>query len=166
MASLFANSLSIVREAMGQALPVLGPETRIEAVLRRQRREADEPERKRRYIDAIAETADRAAKLTSQLLAFARRQALKPEVFRRLYTDFAAQNPKWNEIPSTTGNVYSFDETSTYIQEPPFFTNSRFTVSFSPSSPRKKCCTERSRRWYSSTQRAGRPSRPARPDSW
>ena len=26
--------------------------------------------------------------------------ALKPEVFRKLYTDFAAQNPKWNEIPS------------------------------------------------------------------
>ncbi len=49
--------------------------------------------------------------------------ALKPEVFRKLYTDFAAQNPKWNEIPSTTGNVYSFDASSTYIQEPPFFTN-------------------------------------------
>ncbi|AOS45879.1 Aconitate hydratase precursor [Lacunisphaera limnophila] len=48
--------------------------------------------------------------------------ALKPEVFRRLYTDFAAQNPKWNEIPSTTGNVYAFDAKSTYIQEPPFFT--------------------------------------------
>jgi aconitate hydratase len=48
--------------------------------------------------------------------------ALKPEVFRKLYTDFAAQNPKWNEIPSTTGNVYAFDATSTYIQEPPFFT--------------------------------------------
>ncbi|MEI6106421.1 MAG: aconitate hydratase AcnA [Opitutae bacterium] len=49
--------------------------------------------------------------------------ALKPEVFRRLYTDFAAQNPKWNEIPSSTGNVYAFDAASTYIQEPPFFTN-------------------------------------------
>ncbi len=49
--------------------------------------------------------------------------ALKPEVFRRLYTNFAAQNPKWNEIPSTTGNVYAFDAKSTYIQEPPFFTN-------------------------------------------
>ncbi|MBP6865750.1 MAG: aconitate hydratase AcnA [Candidatus Didemnitutus sp.] len=49
--------------------------------------------------------------------------ALKPEVFRKLYTDFAAQNPKWNEIPSTTGNVYSFDLKSTYIQEPPFFAN-------------------------------------------
>ena len=47
--------------------------------------------------------------------------ALQPEVFRRLYKDFAAQNPKWNEIPSTTGNVYEWDRTSTYIQEPPFF---------------------------------------------
>ena len=53
--------------------------------------------------------------------------ALKPEVFRRLYTDFAAQNPKWNEIPATTGNVYSFDAKSTYIQEPPFFTNFSLT---------------------------------------
>ena len=49
--------------------------------------------------------------------------ALKPEVFRRLYSNFAEQNPKWNEIPSTAGNVYSFDASSTYIQEPPFFTN-------------------------------------------
>jgi aconitate hydratase len=49
--------------------------------------------------------------------------ALKPEVFRKLYTDFAEQNPKWNEIPSTTGNVYQFEPKSTYIQEPPFFVN-------------------------------------------
>ena len=49
------------------------------------------------------------------------RAALKPDVFRRLYSDFAEQNPKWNEIPSTTGNVYQFDDKSTYIQEPPFF---------------------------------------------
>ncbi|KTT99864.1 hypothetical protein NS355_05635 [Sphingomonas yabuuchiae] len=38
-------------------------------------------ERRARYIDAIADTADRATKLTHQLLAFARRQSLKPEVF-------------------------------------------------------------------------------------
>ncbi len=37
--------------------------------------------RRARYIDAISDTTDRATKLTSQLLAFARRQALKPEVF-------------------------------------------------------------------------------------
>ena len=38
-------------------------------------------DRRRRYVDAISDTADRAARLTGQLLAFARRQALKPETF-------------------------------------------------------------------------------------
>ncbi len=38
-------------------------------------------EKRARYIDAIADTADRATRLTNQLLAFARRQALKPQVF-------------------------------------------------------------------------------------
>ncbi|MGJ3263619.1 MAG: ATP-binding protein, partial [Salinarimonas sp.] len=38
-------------------------------------------ERRRRYVDAISETVDRGAKLTAQLLAFARRQSLKPEAF-------------------------------------------------------------------------------------
>jgi two-component system NtrC family sensor kinase len=38
-------------------------------------------ERRQRYITAIADAVARAAKLTSQLLAFARRQPLKPEVF-------------------------------------------------------------------------------------
>ena len=49
--------------------------------------------------------------------------ALSPETFRRLYSDFAAQNPLWNEIPSSTGDIYQWDEHSTYIQEPPFFQN-------------------------------------------
>ena len=49
--------------------------------------------------------------------------ALQPEIFRKLYKDFAAQNPKWNEISSSTGNVYEWDRKSTYIQEPPFFEN-------------------------------------------
>ncbi|HUR47761.1 MAG TPA: aconitate hydratase, partial [Candidatus Saccharimonadales bacterium] len=53
----------------------------------------------------------------------AMQSALKPEIFQRLYKDFAAQNPKWNEIPSSAGNVYEWDAQSTYIQEPPFFTN-------------------------------------------
>src|SRR5436190_934110 len=45
----------------------------------------------------------------------AMRSALKPEVFRQLYKDFAEQNPQWNEIPSTVGEVYQWDEKSTYI---------------------------------------------------
>jgi aconitate hydratase len=51
------------------------------------------------------------------------RSALEPETFRKLYRDFAEQNPKWNEIPASTGNVYQWEENSTYIQEPPFFEN-------------------------------------------
>ena len=47
--------------------------------------------------------------------------ALKPEVYQQLYRDFASKNPEWNEIPASTGTVYKWDSTSTYIQEPPFF---------------------------------------------
>ncbi|PYL58113.1 MAG: aconitate hydratase [Verrucomicrobia bacterium] len=49
--------------------------------------------------------------------------ALAPETFRKLYRDFADQNPKWNDIPSSTGDVYAWDEKSDYIHEPPFFQN-------------------------------------------
>ncbi|MDX1582909.1 MAG: aconitate hydratase, partial [Thermoanaerobaculia bacterium] len=40
---------------------------------------------------------------------------------RRLYKDFAEQNPMWQEIPSSTGKLYEWKDDSTYIQEPPFF---------------------------------------------
>ncbi len=43
------------------------------------RRPALAEERKVRYLNAVSDTVDRAAKLTGQLLAFARRQTLKPE---------------------------------------------------------------------------------------
>jgi aconitate hydratase len=49
------------------------------------------------------------------------RSALTPEVFRKLYRDFADQNPKWNEISARTGEVYEWDEKSDYIHDPPFF---------------------------------------------
>jgi signal transduction histidine kinase len=45
------------------------------------RRPSLSEEKRARYLDAIATTPDRAAKLTAQLLAFARRQALKPVTF-------------------------------------------------------------------------------------
>jgi two-component system NtrC family sensor kinase len=45
-------------------------------------RRPDLPEPRRlRYIEAISDTVSRASKLTGQLLAFARRQTLKPEIF-------------------------------------------------------------------------------------
>lgn len=51
------------------------------------------------------------------------RKALSPDVFQSLYSDFAGQNPAWNEISSSAGETYTWDEKSTYIQEPPFFEN-------------------------------------------
>jgi aconitate hydratase len=64
---------------------------------------------------------------TMQEIRDAMKSALKPEIFRALYKDFAAQNPAWNEIPSSVGDVYRWDTKSTYIQEPPFFENFSMT---------------------------------------
>jgi aconitate hydratase len=47
--------------------------------------------------------------------------AAEPETYRRLYSEFAEQNPLWNDIETITGKVYEWDRESTYIQEPPYF---------------------------------------------
>ncbi|HEX6042839.1 MAG TPA: aconitate hydratase [Pyrinomonadaceae bacterium] len=47
--------------------------------------------------------------------------AFDPETYRRLYSSFEEQNPLWNDIPSSTGNVYEWETESTYIREPPYF---------------------------------------------
>ncbi len=47
--------------------------------------------------------------------------AFDPETYKKLYTEFAEENPLWNEIPSSIGQVYEWDRDSTYIQEPPYF---------------------------------------------
>lgn len=49
--------------------------------------------------------------------------AFDPETYRRLYSNFAEQNPLWNEIKSSVGKIYEWDPHSTYIQEPPFFSD-------------------------------------------
>ena len=48
-------------------------------------------------------------------------RSVDPEAYRRLYADFAEQNPLWNQIPSSAGLLYKWEAESTYIQEPPFF---------------------------------------------
>ncbi len=47
--------------------------------------------------------------------------AMDAETFKRLYADFTAENPLWNDISATKGDVYQWDEKSNYIQRPPFF---------------------------------------------
>jgi len=51
------------------------------------------------------------------------RAAFDPQTYQSLYSNFADQNPLWNEIPTTTGNVYQWESESTYIREPPYFDN-------------------------------------------
>ena len=59
----------------------------------------------------------------SQEIGAVMNAATDAATYRRLYSDFTAENPLWNEIPSSVGNVYEWDESSTYIQQPPFFEN-------------------------------------------
>lgn len=47
--------------------------------------------------------------------------AFDPETYKRLYTEFAEKNPLWNDIESSTGQIYEWDTESSYIQEPPYF---------------------------------------------
>ncbi len=58
-------------------------------------------------------------------------RALRPETFRRMYGNVWNGNPTWNEIPVDASELYPWDETSTYIQEPPFFEG----MSVVPSAP-------------------------------
>ncbi len=42
------------------------------------------------------------------------------EMFRKQYGRAFDSNEKWNAIETSTGDLYEWDSTSTYIQEPPF----------------------------------------------
>ncbi|EEF58845.1 aconitate hydratase [Pedosphaera parvula] len=50
------------------------------------------------------------------------KSSFSAETFHAMYKDFSSQNPLWDKIPSSAGNLYQWDDKSTYIQEPPFFT--------------------------------------------
>lgn len=47
--------------------------------------------------------------------------AFDPVEYRRVYADFATQNPMWNEIPVDSGKLYAWEAGSMYIREPPYF---------------------------------------------
>lgn len=47
--------------------------------------------------------------------------SVSPEMFRAKYENVFTQNERWNSIPVPEGELYEWDEKSTYIQNPPFF---------------------------------------------
>ncbi|SFA88961.1 MULTISPECIES: aconitate hydratase AcnA [unclassified Bacillus (in: firmicutes)] len=49
------------------------------------------------------------------------KQTVTPELFRREYEHVFSDNERWNEIQTGNDPLYTFDEDSTYIANPPFF---------------------------------------------
>ncbi|MBB6637989.1 aconitate hydratase AcnA [Cohnella thailandensis] len=49
------------------------------------------------------------------------RASLSPDMFRAKYENVFTQNEQWNQIPVPKGELYEWDEKSTYIANPPFF---------------------------------------------
>ena len=50
-------------------------------------------------------------------------KCLSARMFHKQYDNVDNGNKEWNEIPVKGGELFNFDEKSTYIQEPPFFTD-------------------------------------------
>jgi aconitate hydratase len=48
-------------------------------------------------------------------------KAVKPELFKKQYEHVFDDNKEWNELETTEEELYSWDDQSTYIQNPPFF---------------------------------------------
>jgi aconitate hydratase len=46
-----------------------------------------------------------------------------PEMFEARYGNVFAANPRWNAIKTAEGDLFTWSEASTYIQEPPFLIN-------------------------------------------
>ncbi|TCJ03550.1 aconitate hydratase AcnA [Cytobacillus praedii] len=49
------------------------------------------------------------------------KQTVTPDLFRAEYENVFGDNALWNKIQTSNEPLYTFDETSTYIQNPPFF---------------------------------------------
>ncbi|MBX7074526.1 MAG: aconitate hydratase AcnA [Pirellulales bacterium] len=57
---------------------------------------------------------------TQQEVATMVRDMLGPEMFRKQYGNVFQSNERWNKLPVGGGDLYEWDASSTYIQEPPF----------------------------------------------
>jgi aconitate hydratase len=58
---------------------------------------------------------------TNQEILDAVTHSVQPEMFHEKYADVFSGNETWNLIKGSEGDLYNWEETSTYIQEPPFF---------------------------------------------
>jgi len=64
------------------------------------------------YLRDIWPSSEEVAKVVNEMV--------QPEMFRNRYDNVFESNERWNAIPVSGGDLYEWDEASTYIQEPPF----------------------------------------------
>jgi aconitate hydratase len=60
---------------------------------------------------------------TQQEISQAVESFVRPEMFRERYADVFSGPQEWSNLPVGGGDVYAWRAESTYIQEPPFFTD-------------------------------------------
>ncbi|MBI5290271.1 MAG: aconitate hydratase AcnA, partial [Chloroflexi bacterium] len=60
---------------------------------------------------------------TQKEIADAVANSIQPDMFSKSYGNVFNGNPMWNAIPVSGGELYEWREASTYIQNPPFFTD-------------------------------------------
>lgn len=60
---------------------------------------------------------------TTEEVNAAVKETVTPELFRKEYENVFNDNKRWNEIKTSNDPLYTWDEESTYIANPPFFEN-------------------------------------------
>ncbi|KAB1201782.1 Aconitate hydratase 1 [Morella rubra] len=68
---------------------------------------------------------------SSEEVANVVQSSVLPDMFRATYEAITKGNPMWNQLSVPSGTLYSWDPTSTYIHEPPYFKD----MSMSPPGP-------------------------------
>ena len=58
---------------------------------------------------------------STQEIGAVMKYATDPEMYRKLFSAFGEGNPMWDEIPTSVGATYQWDEKSTYVRHPPYF---------------------------------------------
>jgi aconitate hydratase len=64
---------------------------------------------------------------STQEVAAVMKYATDPAMYKKLFSAFGEGNPMWDEIPTSIGATYQWDEQSTYVRHPPYFDDFRMT---------------------------------------
>ncbi|PKA48823.1 Aconitate hydratase, cytoplasmic [Apostasia shenzhenica] len=64
---------------------------------------------------------------SNEEIANAVQSSVLPDMFRSTYEAITTGNPMWNQLQVPSSTLYSWDQSSTYIHEPPYFKNMKMS---------------------------------------